>query len=341
MKDPKELLMIPTPTIDEFFIGTIDRMFDGFRKTSLFMTAVELRIFDHTENPITAKEISNKVSTDEVMTGMFCSALAEIGLLLKNGDEYVSSDAVRYYLTTDSCLSQFNNIGMMWKRTERWNRLEDVVKNGPQIIQQNKFFNEDWIVGISEGAKGGNIGKVAEYIANNIDVSRYSTFLDLGGGHGLYAIGICSKFDLKGVVFDRADIIPVAEKNIELYGSDVSVQSGDYYTDDIDGKFDIVFSSFTPAGSDIKLIPKIDSVLNRGGSMIIRKHREKVAESAISNLDWNLAIWEGMEKGSKKHGAAFDPKNKQYVDKMREIGIILKKDEIFDDTSEMMIFEKK
>ncbi|MGN0098381.1 MAG: methyltransferase, partial [Candidatus Methanomethylophilaceae archaeon] len=203
------------------------------------------------------------------------------------------------------------------------------------------MFGERWIDAIGEGAISGGIGTIMKDLESKVDLDSLDTFIDVGGGHALYSIALSYLHpNLKGTVFDKPHIIKVAERNISDYGSDVSTISGDYYTDDIPGTYDLVFASFNQMCSDPVLVPKIVSVMSPGGYMYIRRHRKAVSENALRNLEWNLAIWEGMPKGQKRHGGEFTQKSEEYIDAMESAGIRMISRETLDNSSEILVFRR-
>lgn len=72
------------------------------------------------------------------------------------------------------------------------------------------------------------------------------TLLDLGGGPGTYAIHFCKRFpELKATVFDLPTTRPFITKTIKSFNLESRIEfiSGDFLTDQIRGKYDIVWLS--------------------------------------------------------------------------------------------------
>jgi hypothetical protein len=98
--------------------------------------------------------------------------------------------------------------------------------------------------------------------------------LDLGGGHGLYAIALCqSNPGLKGIVFDKPDVTKITRKYIEKYQltGRISTQGGDICTDGFGSGFDIVIVSHLLYKFRKELEPFFDKVykaLNPGGLLV-------------------------------------------------------------------------
>jgi hypothetical protein len=341
-KDPANIVTIPEPTGDEFFFGFMDGMMEGYRETMVFLKSVELRLFDHTKAPADAARISKELGIDAVMTECLCESIVSIGLLRKEDKKFVNTPMADHFLTTASPISQFNNVSMAADNLKRWSTLDDVIRDGPAVLSRDAMFNEKWITAIGEGAVGGGIGSIIKYMGTKVPLEKISSFIDVGGGHGLYAIGLSYLYpDLKGTIFDKPHIIEVAKDNILDYGIPIETISGDYYTDEIPGEYGLVFASFNQACSDPRLAEKISSLIAEGGYLFLRRHRKEVTENAIKNLEWNLAIWEGMPKGEKRHGGAFTESAETYIERLRENRVMLISREIFDDTSEVLVFKKE
>jgi len=90
--------------------------------------------------------------------------------------------------------------------------------------------------------------KVAEIISGLPGFSGFKKMLDLGGGHGIFALYIVSRHPfMKGTVFDRAPLVEVAREFIHKYGMEdrVDVAAGDYMTNDIGRDYDLIWASST------------------------------------------------------------------------------------------------
>lgn len=333
---------MPEPTGEEFFYGSVDRMMDGYRRTLVFLESVRLRLFDHTGTPTDAGHLAEALGLDAVMTGLLCDCLVTMGLLENDGGRFSNTPMSANYLTAASPISQFNNVAMAAERIGRWSSLEDALRNGPAVLDRKDVFNRRWITAIGEGAVGGGIGGIIDYMEARIPLNGLSTFIDVGGGHGLYSIGLSYRHpNLRGTVFDRPEIIDVAEENIRDYGIPVTTVRGDYFEDAIPGTYDLVFASFNQACSDPGLSDRMASLMADGGYMFLRRHRKEASDNAMRNLEWNLAIWDGMVKGQKKHGGTSAEDAESYLGRLREKGVLLISREIFDETSEVLVLRKE
>jgi SAM-dependent methyltransferase len=84
---------------------------------------------------------------------------------------------------------------------------------------------------------------VVEDVTGRVDVpDGASTLLDVGGGHGLYAIELCRAHPgLTATVFDNPDALEAARREIGAAGVEdrVATSPGDYWTDDLGSGYDV------------------------------------------------------------------------------------------------------
>lgn len=110
---------------------------------------------------------------------------------------------------------------------------------------------------MAEDAVSGELQETLN-IVNNYDEFRNSkTLLDIGGGHGLYSIGFKKlNPNLKAFVFDFPDVLNETKKFCDKFNSDINLISGNFYEDDLEGSYDIIFSSYNPGGKNAKIAEK-------------------------------------------------------------------------------------
>lgn len=336
--DPEDLLRSPEIRSDDFIRGKLGGYMRGAASVHMIRAAVRLGLFAHTSVPVTAGELSSVLHTDPDLTEMLCGGLAQLDLLVRENDTYVNSRASALYLDPSSPTYQENNLETLFEKLDRWDELEDRLRNGPEYRPRDQVMGERWLRGISESCMGGGIGSVVDEIARHVDLSKYRTFMDLAGGHGLYTIAVCHRYpNLKGYVFDQPMMRGIAEENFRRYGKDITYIAGDFYRDDI-GVYDVVFSSFNLATTDIRMCDRVFDSVDKGGLLILRRHTERTTTDEISNIEWSLNTWDG--KGGKRYGGCWLPTAEQYIDRLVERGMRLIHRADFDAGSELVILEK-
>jgi predicted TPR repeat methyltransferase len=121
---------------------------------------------------------------------------------------------------------------------------------------------------------GGPGTHLARVVARLPEFAGFRRMLDLGGGHGMFALYFVEAHpQMTCVVFDRPAVVAVADDFARKYGLQdrVSTMAGDYLADDIGSGYDLIWACATLnfARHDLDtLIGKILAALNPGGVFI-------------------------------------------------------------------------
>ncbi len=337
--DPDMLMTAPNIRSDSVIRGTFAGYMDGFSSLIILRTAVEMGIFDMTSEPVTVDEVCSAKGTDRDLTEMFLDSLAQLELLVKEGDRYVNSEAAALYLDPKSRLYQDQSLKGIFANMDKWTHLEERLKGGPEYIPRERFFGDRWIRSIAESCSGGGVGAIVDAVDDIVDLSEYSTFMDLGGGHALYTIGFVHRHpNLKGYVFDSPMMRQLAVDNSERYGVPLETISGDFYKDDLGGPYDVVFSSFNPSTTDIRMADRVYGCVREGGLLILRRHLPCTSTNSIRNLEWSLNVWEG--KGKKNYSGSWLPTSEEYMDRLAELGMETMYRKDYDRVSELVVLKR-
>ena len=336
--DP-DMLMKPLPVQPRALLrGTFGKYMEGYSCMHLLRAAVNLGIFDTASEPVTAAEVSEAKGTDAAFTEVFLDGLVQMDLLEKDGDRYVNAEPTSLYLDPKSRLYQEHTLKGIFESMDSWTQLEDRLKNGPRYLPRDQVFGERWLKSIAESCSGGEVGSVVDAVDARVDLSKYSTFMDLGGGHGLYTIGFVHRHpNLKGTVFDLPMMCPIAQENSRRYGVPIDTVAGDFYSDDL-GHYDVVYSSFNLSTSDIRMADRVFGSVNKGGLLILRRHLSGTSTNAISNVQWCLNTWDG--KGKKNYGGSWLPTSEEYLARLQELGMQLLFRDKTDEASELVYLKK-
>ncbi len=337
-----ELMKKPEVVPDKFMRIVEDSM-QGFRRYKVLATALDLNIFEYMKTPITPQKLANKLGCDQKMVTLLCDVLCNLELLYIDGESYANTEISNTYILSDSPYSQLNYISGMGKNIKLWEKLQDIIKNGPLIVEKEKFFGDGVIHSMAENAKCGMLQEIVPTVIENVDFKNARKLLDLGGGHGLYAIGFASlnKY-LEAFVFDLPQVVEQTKLYIQKYGADhVDVIQGNFFTDDIGDGYDIIFSSLNPGGRVPELVPKIVSALNKGGVFV---NRQVPDEDSISDplltLDWNLWTFEDIKKANSRYSFENSVSFNDYIDVLKVNGLDVFKEICLKDGS-MIVFSKK
>jgi cyclopropane fatty-acyl-phospholipid synthase-like methyltransferase len=161
-----------------------------------------------------------------------------------------------------------------------WSHLTDIVKKGPDQNQRplkgqlDQKQIESFLGAMHSIAQG-----LSREIAEVYDARPFKRLLDIGGGTGSYTIAFLEKYPhLEGVLFDLANVIPMARQRIRKQGIEdrVSLIPGDFYHDELPKGCDFALLSAiihqNSPKQNVDIYSKIYRALNHGGTVLIRDH---------------------------------------------------------------------
>lgn len=334
-----DLMQKPEVEADCFF-KLLDSSIQGLRECRLITTAFELGVFEALKVPLSAETLAEKLGCSPVLMPHFCDALYSLGLLnkFKEGEYrekenpqveesgsavYFVSELSATYLLTTSPFSQQHYLAERFRNIELWTRLLQILRKGPDIFEKGPFFGEI-IQCMAENARCGMLQETVQIVIEKVDFKNVKKMLDLGGGHGLYAIAFAKlNEDLQAFVFDLPYVTEKTKHFIEKYGgSNVDVIPGDFFKDEIGDGYDLIFSSFNPGGKVPSLIPKIIKALNPGGIFITRQvPDEKMTSNPFLSLDWNLWTFEDLKKGGSGYSFENSIPFSEYIEMFGSYGL--------------------
>ncbi len=133
---------------------------------------------------------------------------------------------------------------------------------------------------------------------------------------------------------------PIAREFFDAYGCEAEILTGDFYTDDLGGPYDIVFSSFNRSNSDIRMCRKVFESVAPGGLLIMRRHLDPGQASPLSILEWNLITYDDAPKGEKRFHGSWMPTSDEYMTSMTEMGMETVNRVNLDSGSELVIMRR-
>jgi hypothetical protein len=318
---------ITEPPVDPgLLFEKLDAAIRGFREFSLISAAVELGIFDVCATPVTAQELASHISCEVEMCGLLCDSLVMQGLLTKNKGIYSDTDVASTYLTKNSPYSQVHYIRQLAQMGhDLWTPLAHIIRNGPKQYDKEFFFREYSLPAMAENATSGRLQGVIREIINLSDFSRVRRVLDLGGGHGLYAIAVGMQHPgIDTWIFDLPHVVTMAEPYIKQYNAEnVHLIPGDFFIDSFGEGYDLIISSSNPSGKAIELLPKISGALNDGGYFVNIQSPGGFPDDPLQSLEYKLWTFQGVNKlhgGFTKEQAFMTP---VYRDALKENGLTI------------------
>ncbi len=245
--------MTPTASLHELCvpqsITTIEGLLNGFRACQALKAALELGLFEllDREDGLTREDIAARLGINGMFIRSFLLSLTDLGLVAVEGDTYRNAEAADRFLVENRPLYQGDWIAEVTGHESRWSNLTvQLQKTAPDAYAFDKAPQTSFIRALGQRSLRGELQGVTREIASWDGFPSARTVLDLGGGHGLYAIALCQIMpELHGVVFDKPHIVSETQRFLDAYGmSDRLVaHGGDIGAQTIDGRYDIVLVS--------------------------------------------------------------------------------------------------
>lgn len=256
-------------------------------------------LLDFLKIPRTREEITNQFPFPDIMFPLI-EVLHDAKVILVSNEMYSASNLAKCYFSSGSPYQQIAYLDkLLWHIRDLWLDLPDILKNGPKHYDEQEFFASYSLPSMAANALTGRLQDVTAAVIALPNFPRARRMIDLGGGHGLYALSLAlCNTALEAVVFDMPEVIPLTRSYIHAYHleSQVSVMGGNFFTDDIGADYDIILSSSNPSGKSPEMIVKIASALRQGGYFVnIQPGDHEPVRDAGNQLEWELWTFSGEQ----------------------------------------------
>lgn len=296
------------PEGSDYFLDFLNSSLDGARKLFALKAAIDLKIFEILKEPLTLDEAVEKIGCDEKLLKVFLDALCNLKFLEFENGKYKCSVVSSNFLTSSSKFSQLEVLESYLKSLEMWRNFP----KKPLIYKPGEFFRKRIKV-LAKLCLLGELQEVLEVVKDLPEFWRAKKLLDLGGGHGLYSLAFTKmNKDLEAYVFDLPEVVEEAKFESER----VKFLAGDFFKDDIGKNYDVVFSSFNPAGKNLKILEKIHGSLNKGGIYINRQIFSE--QPSLLDVEWRMWEFEGIEKGDRVYSFKGDLSFQDYLKELEK-----------------------
>jgi len=285
-------------------LGFLEEAMSGMRCYLAFVTAYERGLFEACREPATLEKIASETRCTPAIVLPLCEGLVRTGLLAKNaaGSYQVTPCTCDFFLW-DSPFSQAAALAQMRQYASLSLQLSHILTYGPVTYSRGEQFRQAIIPAMAEAARCGLVQRIADNVSCLPEFRHARRLLDLGGGHGLYAIAFSQKNpDLTAVIFDLPEVTVATREYIRKYGASdrISTHEGDFFRDPLGTGYDIIFSSSNPSGKMPALIRKIRAALNPGGLYINKQVIDEPEADPFLDLEWSLWQFEGMPKQGRR-----------------------------------------
>jgi hypothetical protein len=302
-------------------LGNLD-METVFMASRCVIAAEQLMLFRILfKKELSAKVISKRTGILENYCEPYLDYLVYLGLLKKRNNLYSNTALANKHFIQERSRewSQFWSSECV-KDFEAFSVLEDAIRGGKdwrKIIGKERkpdyiLAKEDpmWAAGFTQALYDANKPD-AKILANNIDLSKYRSLLDVGGGSGVMSMALARKYPkLKACVMDFEYVCAEANKIIrkERMSRQVKTIAGNM-NKKIPSGFDVIM--FWEIGQiDTRVMKMAYEKLPRGG-MIVRSCRVATISKKLSPTRFLFSYLSVRPKGQKK---------KEKMQSLREAG---------------------
>lgn len=314
----KENLLCEEPPVSvEPLYAILNDCATSLKKYCVLLAAINTGLFDYLSAPRTISDVCRELGIDFKLARNVCKCLKALGFIVEENGSYKNAEISDLYLRSDSPLAQHDVFKDLQNGFRLWEKLAEILKYGPVTVSEERFF-VDHIHALAEEAFCGELQRTVNLIAGLPEFKKAKRLLDLGGGHGLYAIAF-SKLNpyLQAYVYDFPEVIENTKAYIKKHEADrVEVISGNFFQDDLGNEYDIIFFAYNPGGKRPELVPKIYASLNKEG-LFINKHcfygRDEQSKNILLDIEWNLTAWTGVKKEDKVYSFEGDLSFEEYM----------------------------
>ena len=298
------------PEVNESF-EELYRMLVAPIRSKLLLTGIELKVFNHLSEPMSADAIAETIGTHLENTRLFLDGLAASDLLEKNDGLYQNTAVTQTFLAEGSPTfmgQMFTFSAQMWDAG--LNNLPKLVKEGPPPPSPETDMSDEEMWGqfalpMANNERSGPAQQVAEIVSRLPEFPSFKKMLDLGGGPGLIGIAIAASHPgMKGVIFDQPAMGKVAEAFVKEYEMEerMGVMAGDYLHDPIGEGYDLIWASatLTFAKHDMdSIVKKIYDALNIRGVFVSLSDglTDERTKPEIMALSWLPMVLMGQDMG--------------------------------------------
>ena len=318
----KPLQEIPAPDAGELH-AIFYRSSRHYKEFCAMASSVRLGLFEALGEPLTVDQLALACGLKAGPLQPLCGVLVGLGLLERRGAVYVNTALSALYLTQGSPWFQGAVMDDIQFGFALWDRLDQVLLEGPVAVEEEAFFENGLVDSLAAEILCGELQRTVAAVVGVPSFKKARTLLDLGGGHGLYAIALCQQNPhLDATVFDFPDMAAKAGAAIEGYGaSRVRFVPGNLFAEDFGSGHDVVLLSYNPGGKNPALFGRIADALAPGGLFVTKHVYYRDGEGSkdhLMDLEWSLSAFNGVTKGPRIYDFSGDLTWDAYLSLMEE-----------------------
>lgn len=228
--------LAPTPIVETFHAAVLARA---------IMVSTKLGVFEAlSDGPRTAEEVARQLGVDERAAEKLLNVLVATHYLRARHGRYALTRLARRWLLPHSPRSLHDNMLLRFMEWEAVATLEEFVRTGKALDVHEVIRDEQW--GVYQRGMRSLAQLSADEVVRRVPMPTDArAMLDVGGGHGHYAIAFCRRHpQLQATILDLPAAVQAAAPILAADAANdrVSHRSGDASTEDLgENAWDFVF----------------------------------------------------------------------------------------------------
>ena len=260
--------LAPTPIVDTFHAMIVARA---------VMVATKLGVFEAlADGPCTAPEVACQLGVDGRATEKLLNVLVATRYLRFRGGRYALTRLARRWLLRQSPWSVHDNMLLRFMEWQAVETLEDFVRTGKPLDVHDMIRDDQWEI-YQRGMRA--LARLsADEVVRRVPVpTNARAMLDVGGGHGHYAVAFCRRYpQLQATILDLPAAIEAAAPILaeDAMKGRVTHRSGDASTDDLgENAWEFVFMSHVvhhfDEATNAAFVRRAERALRPGGVLAV------------------------------------------------------------------------
>jgi SAM-dependent methyltransferase len=250
----------------------------GYRFLAVLGAAAELDLFTLLgEDSLTAEAIAVRLPSNLRAMVVLLDALAALGLLVKQGENYSVPPEVRPWLTASGSGTALPMVLHQMTLIRMWSQLAWIVRSGEPAMRQASIRGAEADRAAFIAAMHSVSGPVADDLVARLGPPKFNHLLDVGGASGTWTLAFLRAVPgSRATIFDLPDAIEQARARIgqSEFRDRVDFVAGDFYDDPLPAGADLAWVSaivHQHARDDSRaLFTKVREALVPGGRIMIR-----------------------------------------------------------------------
>jgi len=290
-------------TLDKFpgkLLASID-IETAFKASRCVIAAERLQLFRKLDGKeLTASEIGRSIGLHRRHRETFLNILVALGLLTRKGSRYRLSPLARKYFIKERgphwnrlwsryCTEDYTALSVMEESLTTGRDYREILgmkrESDYEILRHDRQFAEDFTRIMHDTKR-----RQSKLLAKNLDLSRYSALLDVGGGSGIMSIELVRTHpNLRACVQEFEPVCRVARKFIKAAGLSGRVKT---YAADMTQKiatgYDVIM--YWDVGAPLKSLKLAYRALPKGGMLLISLASGGKVDRSVNLLTRKLTL---------------------------------------------------